>query len=129
MAGAVRARTAATGAAAVSPLRRCRVAAAIGLSGWVGAILLALILGGRLARIEPALRMPRIVIATAIMGARHRRRRRGLTSLLDMSGLAARHRARCSSLSRLRLAVYLGALQAFGVTSLAKAVTAIGPRM
>jgi putative peptidoglycan lipid II flippase len=108
------------------------VAAAIALSGWVGAILLAVILWRRdWLRIEPAAlrRATRIVIATAIMGAVIAAGNAGLTSLLDMSGSQLARIVTLFVLVAAGLAVYLGALQAFGVTSLKVLVTAIGTRL
>ena len=108
------------------------IAGAIALSGWVGATLLAVILWRRgWLRIEPAAlrRMPRIVIATAIMGAVIAAGDAALTSLFDVSGSSLARIVTLFALVVAGLAIYLGCLQAFGVTSLRELAAAIGRRL
>jgi putative peptidoglycan lipid II flippase len=108
------------------------IAGAIALSGWIGATLLAITLWRRgWLRIEPAAlrRMPRIVIATAIMGAVIAAGDAALTSLLDVSGSSLARIVTLFALVVAGLAVYLGSLQAFGVTSVQVLAAAIGRRL
>jgi putative peptidoglycan lipid II flippase len=108
------------------------IAAAIALSGWIGATLLATILRRRgWLRIEPAAlwRMPRIVIATAIMGGAIAAGDAALTSLLDATGSSLARIVTLFALVAAGLAVYLGCLQAFGVASVKMLVTAVGRRL
>jgi putative peptidoglycan lipid II flippase len=108
------------------------IASAIALSGWIGATLLATILWRRgWLRIEPAAlrRMPRIVIATAIMGSVIAAGDAALTSLLYVTGSSLARIVTLFALVAVGLAVYLGCLQAFGVASVKVLVTAIGPRL
>ena len=108
------------------------IAAAIALSGWVGATLLATILWRRgWLRIEPAARrrMPRIVIATAIMGGAIDTGDAGLTSLFDVTGSSLARIVTLFALVAAGLAVYLGCLQAFGVASVRALVAAVGQRL
>jgi len=105
------------------------IAAAIGLSGWIGATVLAIILWRRgWLRIEPAAlrRVPRIVLATAIMGAVIAAGDAVLTSVLELSGSSLGRIVTLFALVVAGLAVYLGALQAFGVASIRVLATAIG---
>jgi putative peptidoglycan lipid II flippase len=108
------------------------IAGAIALSGWIGATLLAITLWRRgWLRIEPAAlrRMPRIVIATVIMGAVIAAGDAALTSLLDVSGSSPARIVTLFALVVAGLAVYLGSLQAFGVTSVRVLAAAIGRRL
>jgi putative peptidoglycan lipid II flippase len=108
------------------------IAAAIALSGWVGAILLAVILWRRdWLRVERAAsrRAIRIVIATAIMGAVIAAGDAAMSALFDMHGSQLVRIVTLFALVAVGLAVYLGSLLAFGVTSLAILVKAIGPRL
>jgi putative peptidoglycan lipid II flippase len=108
------------------------IAAAIALSGWIGATLLAITLWRRgWLRIEPAAlrRMPRIVVATAIMGAVIAAGDAALTSLLDVSGSSLARIVTLLAVVVAGLAVYLGSLQAFGVTSVRVLAAAIGWRL
>lgn len=108
------------------------VAAAIALSGWVGATLLGLILYRRgWLRLDPTAlrRLPRIVLATIVMGA------------VVASALGAGHRLfpalAASSLGRLGMlvvlvtlgvAVYLAALEILGVAKLKDLISGIRVR-
>ncbi len=97
------------------------VAAAIALSGWVGATLLALILWRRdWLRIEIAAwrRVPSIVLATFIMGAVIAAGDATMVLLFDISGSSLARIATLAMLVIVGLAVYLLALQVFGVTSM-----------
>jgi len=96
------------------------IAAAIALSGWVGATLLALILwrrGWLSIEIAAWRRVPRIVLATFIMGAVIAAGDDVMVSLLDISGSSFARIATLAILVIAGLAVYLLALQVFGVTS------------
>jgi putative peptidoglycan lipid II flippase len=125
--------TAVTGAMLLFPhYGAVGIAAAIALSGWIGATLLAIILWRRgWLRIEPAAlrRMPRIVVATAIMGVVIAAGDASLTSLLDVSGSSLGRIVTLLALVVVGLAVYLGSLQAFGVTSVRELAAAIGRRL
>jgi len=108
------------------------VAAAIAISGWVGAALLGLILYGRgWLRLDQSgwRRLPRIVLATVIMGA------------VVAYGHAAGHthfpHLAASSFGRLALlvvlvtlgvGVYLAALQLLGVAKLKDLISAVRAR-
>ena len=100
------------------------MAAAIALSGWVGATLLAVILWRRRGwlRIEVAAwrRLPRILLATwSSSGGVHRSTGGDalLTSVLDVSGFSLARTATLGVLVAAGLGVYALCLQAFGVTS------------
>jgi putative peptidoglycan lipid II flippase len=108
------------------------IAGAIALSGWVGAILLAVILWRRgWLHVEPAAlnRVPRIMIATVIMGVAIAAGDMVLTSLLDLSGSQVARILTLLALVVAGLLIYLGSLQALGVASLKVLVTAIGGRL
>jgi putative peptidoglycan lipid II flippase len=113
--------TAVTGALILFPrYGHVGIAAAIALSGWIGATLLAIILWRRgWLRIEGAAwrRAPRIVLATAIMGTVIAGGDAVLVSLLDVASSSLARIATLGLLVSAGLAVYLLALQAFGVTS------------
>jgi putative peptidoglycan lipid II flippase len=113
--------TAVTGALILFPrYGHVGIAAAIALSGWIGATLLAIILWRRgWLRIEGAAwrRAPRIVLATAIMGTVIAGGDAVLVSLLDVASSSLARIATLGLLVAAGLAVYLLALQAFGVTS------------
>ncbi len=107
------------------------IAAAIGLSGWVGASLLAVVLWRRgWLRIEPAAlrRIPRIVLATAIMGAVIAGSDAVLTTTFGLSGSSLGRIVSLLGLVAAGLAIYLGALQAFHVASLRTLLAAIRQR-
>ena len=103
------------------------VAAAIALSGWIGAALLAAVLHtrGRLALDRTARRLPRIILATAVMGV----------LLLAAQALApvsyGSQPARIGALALLvagGLLVYLASLTLLGVTRLGDLVAAVRGR-
>ena len=113
--------TAVTGAVMLFPYYgHVGVAAAIALSGWVGATLLAIILWRRgWLRIEVAAwrRLPRIVLATVIMGGTIAGGDALLKSVLDVSGSSLARIATLGLLVSAGLGVYALCLQVFGVTS------------
>jgi putative peptidoglycan lipid II flippase len=125
--------TAVTGAMLLFPrFGDVGIAAAIALSGWVGATALAAILWRRgWLRIEPAAlrRAGRIVVATAIMGAMIALGDAGAKSLFDVAGSSLARIATLFTLVAAGLAVYLVALQALGVASLKALTAALGERL
>jgi putative peptidoglycan lipid II flippase len=108
------------------------IAAAIALSGWIGATLLAVILWRRRWLVIDGAawrRTTRIVLATAIMGAAIAGGDAVLSSVLDV---AASSLARVGTLGLLvaaGLGVYLLALQALGVTSIPTLLAAVRARL
>jgi putative peptidoglycan lipid II flippase len=107
------------------------IAGAIALSGWVGATLLAVTLWRRgWLRIEEASlwRLPRIVIATAIMAAAVGAGEAVLTRMFDLAGSSLARIITLFALVAAGLAIYLIALQAFRVASLRELVAAVGGR-
>jgi putative peptidoglycan lipid II flippase len=114
--------TAVTGAIILFPsYGHVGVAAAIALSGWIGATLLALVLrrrGWLHIEITAWQRLPRIVLASFIMGSIVAAGNLLLASLFDVSGSSFGRVAMLAVLVMAGLGVYLLALQAFGVTSL-----------
>jgi putative peptidoglycan lipid II flippase len=108
------------------------IAAAIALSGWVGATALGAILWRRgWLRIEPAAlhRAGRIVVATAVMGAVIAFGDAGAKSLFDVTGSSPARIVTLFALVAAGLAVYLAALQALGVASLEALVAALDKRL
>jgi putative peptidoglycan lipid II flippase len=108
------------------------IAAAIALSGWVGASLLAVILWRRgWLRIEPVAlrRIPRIVVATAIMAAAIAGGDAVLTTAFDLSGSSLGRIVTLFGLVAAGLAIYLGALQVLRVASLRTLVAEIAQRL
>jgi putative peptidoglycan lipid II flippase len=102
------------------------------LSGWVGATLLAVILRWRgWLRIEEASlrRLPRIVIATAIMAAAIGAGEVALTRMFDLTGSSLARIVTLFALVAAGLAIYLVALQALRVASLRALVAAVGGRI
>jgi putative peptidoglycan lipid II flippase len=125
--------TAVTGALVLFPqYGHVGIAAAIALSGWIGATLLAVILWRRgWLVIDGATwrRATRIVLATAVMGAAIAGGDALFTAAFD---LAASPLARIVTLGVLvaaGLGVYLGALQALGVTSILDLLAAVRARL
>jgi putative peptidoglycan lipid II flippase len=103
------------------------VAAAIALSGWVGASILGLVVWRRrwLRLDRPAIRrLPRLVLATAIMGAAIGIGHLLAPSLLDVRGSALARIAELVVLVAAGLAVYVAALQALGVAAMRDIVAA-----
>lgn len=108
------------------------IAAAIALSGWIGATLLALILARRgWLRIEGDAwhRIPRIVLAAFIMGCIVGAGDMLLASLFDIAGSSFNRVVSLIVLVLLGLGVYVLALQAFGVTSLRIFLEAFSKRL
>jgi putative peptidoglycan lipid II flippase len=107
------------------------IAGAIAMSGWVGASLLAVILWRRgWLRIEEAslTRLPRIVVATAIMAAAVAAGEAMLTRLFDLSGSSLARIVALFAMVAAGLAIYLVALQAFRVASLRDLLASVGGR-
>jgi putative peptidoglycan lipid II flippase len=108
------------------------IAAAIALSGWIGASLLAVILWRRgWLRIEVTAwrRLPRIVLATVIMGGVITGGDALLKSLLDVSGSSLARIATLGLLVVAGLGVYVLCLQVLGVTSVRARHQAIRERL
>ena len=106
------------------------VAAAIALSGWVGASLLGITLGRRgwlrLDR-DAARRLPRIVVSTTVMGVAIFALHRPLASQLPANGSLA-SLAALGVLVAVGLAIYLASLQALGVGRMRDLVAAVRRR-
>jgi putative peptidoglycan lipid II flippase len=113
--------TAVTGALILFPhYGHVGIAAAIALSGWIGATLLAVILWRRRwLRIEVAAwrRAPRIVLATLVMGIVIASGEALLASLVDVAGSSLARIAALGVLVAAGLGVYVLSLQVLGVTS------------
>ena len=124
--------TATAGGLALFPsLGHVGVAAAIGMSGWVGATLLGVILWRRgwLALDHAATRrLPGIVAATVVMGIAICGLHALLGSLFQMSGTPARM-AMLALLVATGLAVYGTSLQMLGVARLRDLVRAVRQRV
>ncbi len=125
--------TAVAGALALNPYYgHVGIAAAIALSGWVGATVLATILWRRgWLRIERAAwrRVPRIVLATAIMGVIVAGGTALLVSPPDAPGSTLGRIATLAMLVAAGLGTYLVALQALGVTSVRIIIEAVKQRL
>jgi putative peptidoglycan lipid II flippase len=107
------------------------VAAAIAISGWVGATLLTAILWRRgwvRIEVEAWRRLPRIALATFIMGAFIAGADALLTSWLNTSGSSVARIAALGLMVAAGLGVYLGCLQALGVASVRNLLHAIRER-
>jgi putative peptidoglycan lipid II flippase len=108
------------------------IAAAIAASGWIGATLLTAILWRRgWLRIEPAAwrRLPRIVLAAAVMGAFVAAANASLTAWSDITSSPL---ARVAGLGLLVVAgfgLYVACLQAFGVASVQRLLRAVRERI
>src|SRR5713101_4219432 len=124
--------TAVTGALILFPrYGHVGIAAAIALSGWVGATLLAAILWRRgWLRIEAEAwrRVPRIVLATLVMGAFIAGADALLASWLNISGSSFARVAALGLMVAAGLGLYLGCLQALGVASVRILLRAIRQR-
>jgi putative peptidoglycan lipid II flippase len=108
------------------------IAGAIALSGWVGATLLAVILWRRgWLRIEEAslTRLPRIVIATAIMAAAVGAGEAALTRMFDFSGSSLARIVTLFAMVAVGLTIYVVALQALRVASLRDLLASVGGRI
>jgi putative peptidoglycan lipid II flippase len=107
------------------------IAAAIGISGWVGATILATILWRRrwlhLDR-DSRRRIPRIVLATAVMAGAVLLAQYILAVLFGVATFALARILVLAVLVATGLAVYLAAVQMLGIARLRTLVTAIGRR-
>jgi putative peptidoglycan lipid II flippase len=107
------------------------VAAAIAISGWIGATMLAAILWRRgwvRIEIQAWRRVPRVILATIIMGTVVAGAEALLTSWLDISGSSTTRIAALGLVVVAGLGVYLGCLQALGVASVRILLDAIRER-
>jgi len=108
------------------------VAAAIGISGWVGATLLGVALWRRgwlrLDR-EAVRRLPRIILATIVMGIAIFGMHELLVSLLNASGSQLARIASLVVLVAIGLAVYLASLEALGVARMRDLIVAVRHRL
>jgi len=107
------------------------IAAAIALSGWIGATLLAAILwrrGWLRIEVEAWRRVPRIVLATLVMGAFIAGVDASLASWLNISGSSFARIAALGLMVAAGLGLYLGCLQALGVVSVRILLRAIRER-
>jgi len=114
--------TAVTGALVLFPrYGHVGIAAAIALSGWIGATLLATILWRRgWVRIEAQAwrRVPRIIVATLVMGAFVAGSSALLTEWLNISDSSFARIAALGLMVTAGLGLYLGCLQVLGVASM-----------
>ncbi len=124
--------TAVTGALILFPrYGHVGIAAAIALSGWIGATLLAAILWRRgWLRIEAEAwrRVPRIMLATLVMGAFIAGVNALLASWLNISGSSFARIAALGLMVAAGLGLYVGCLQALGVASVRILLRAIRER-
>jgi putative peptidoglycan lipid II flippase len=108
------------------------IAAAIAASGWIGATLLTAILWRRgWLRIDAAAwrRLPRIVLAAAVMGAFIAAADDALAAWSDITGTPAVRVAALGLLVAAGLGLYIACLQAFGVASLQRLLRAVRERI
>ena len=108
------------------------IAAAIALSGWIGATLLALILWRRGWLVIDGVawrRAARIVLATAIMGAVIAVGDALSAAVFDLASSSLARIATLGLLVATGLGVYLLALQALGVTSIPTLLAAVRARL
>jgi putative peptidoglycan lipid II flippase len=108
------------------------IAASIAASGWIGATLLTAILWRRgWLRIEAAAwwRLPRILLAAAVMGAFIAGADDALVAWSDITGTLAVRVAALSLLVVAGLGLYIACLQAFGVASLQRLLGAVRERI
>jgi putative peptidoglycan lipid II flippase len=104
------------------------VAAAIAISGWVGAALLYVVLARRRWLVVDRdlwRRLPRIVTAAAVMGLTLLVLKGLLTTTFDLTGSSIARVASLAVLVATGLAVYLVGLQLFGVAKLRELIAAI----
>jgi len=124
--------TALAGALALFPrYGHVGVAAAIALSGWVGATLLgAILLRRRWLTLDAAAarRLPLIVLASAVMGAAIFVAQRSLAAMVDLGGSQLVRLGVLALLVILGLAVYLASLELFGVVRWREIVAGIRGR-
>jgi putative peptidoglycan lipid II flippase len=125
--------TAVTGALILFPAYgHVGIAAAIALSGWIGATLLAVVLwrrGWLHIEADAWQRVPRIILASFIMGCVIAGGDMLLGSLFDISGSSVGRIGSLAVLVAAGLGVYVLALQAFGVTSLRILIEAFRKRL
>jgi putative peptidoglycan lipid II flippase len=108
------------------------IAAAIAASGWIGATLLTAILWRRgWLRIEPAAwwRLPRILLAAAIMGAFIAGADASLTTWSDIVSSPSVRAAGLGLLVTAGLGLYIACLQALGVASVQRLLRAVRERI
>jgi putative peptidoglycan lipid II flippase len=122
-----------TGAVALFPhYGHVGIAAAIAASGWIGATLMTAILWRRgWLRIDAAAwrRLPRILLAAALMGAFIAAANAALTAWSDITGTPAARVAALSLLVAAGLGLYAACLQALGVASVQRLVQAVRERI
>jgi putative peptidoglycan lipid II flippase len=122
-----------TGALALFPrYGHVGIAAAIALSGWIGASLLAFILWRRdwmRIEVEAWWRTPRIVLATLVMGALVVGGDALLTTQFDVAASSLARIATLALLVAAGLGVYLICLQALGVASIRNLLRAVRERL
>jgi putative peptidoglycan lipid II flippase len=107
------------------------VAAAIAISGWVGATTLALILwrrGWLSIDLAARRRLPRIVLATAVMAIAIVLGHHLIASLLDVTNTAAARIGTLVVLVTAGLGVYLAAVELLGIARLGEVVIMIRRR-
>lgn len=125
--------TAVVGALALFPLHgHVGIAAAIAVSGWVGATILIVVLWRRgwLAIDATAVRrLPLLIVATALMGAAIWGGHRLLSMSFNVHGSGLSRLATLAVLVTTGLAVYVAALQALGVAALGDVLAAIRRRI
>jgi putative peptidoglycan lipid II flippase len=108
------------------------IAAAIAASGWIGATLLTAIMWRRgWLRIEPAAwrRLPRILLAAALMGAFIAGADSALRARSDITGTAAARAVALSLLVTTGFGLYVACLQALGVASVQRLLQAVRERI
>jgi putative peptidoglycan lipid II flippase len=108
------------------------IAAAIAASGWVGATLMTTIVWRRgWLRVEAAAwrRLPRIVLAAAVMGAFVAGAADALAAWPEIAGAPAARTAALGLLVAAGLGLYIACLQAFGVASAQRLLRAVRERM
>jgi putative peptidoglycan lipid II flippase len=124
--------TAVTGAVILFPrYGHVGIAAAIAASGWIGATLLTAILWRRgWLRIDAAAwwRLPRILLAAAVMGAFIAGAAAALTAWSDITGTSTARVAALGLLVAAGLGLYVACLQAFGVASVQRLARAVRER-
>ncbi len=121
--------TAMTGAVLLFPsYGHVGVAAAIPISGWVGAALMCIVLiRRRWLALDPDLwrRLPRIILATAVMGFVLLALKALLEGSFDLAGSQIARIAALAVLVVTGLVVYLAGLQVFGVAKLKDLIDAV----
>ncbi len=125
--------TALTGALLLFPhYGHVGIAAAIALSGWVGATILGVVLFRRKwlrLDTEARRRLPRIMLATAVMGMGIAAGHMFITAMLDVSGSSLLRALVLMVLVALGLIVYFVMLRAFGVARPSEIISAVRRRL